>query len=97
MALVDLAEADMHQAAGGQAKALRDQIEVVVVNPDGGEIIRHAEGHGVLRGFRAADGLEPHREHILREQPLEVAFDGFPEAGLEDGVGHDGTVRGQVG
>jgi hypothetical protein len=81
MALVDLAEADMHQAAGGQAEALRDQIEVVVVNPDGGEVVRHAERHGVLRGFectrmgsnhiwKTSSGNSPLKSHLTVSQRL---------------------------
>ena len=91
--LLHLLEAHVDHAAGGQAQALRNQVEIIVVNPNGGEIIRHAQRQRVFRGLHAADGLEPHGEHILGEQTLQVAFDGFPEAGLEDGVGHGRTGR----
>jgi hypothetical protein len=78
---VGLAEGDVDQAAGGQPQALGDQVEVIVVNPDRREIVGHPQGHRVLRGIQAHHGLKPHLKHVLREELLEVAFDGFPQAG----------------
>jgi hypothetical protein len=66
-----------------EPEALRDQIEVVVVNPDRREIVGHAEGDRVKAGVEAHHRLEPHLENVVRKQRLEVAFDGFPEAGSE--------------
>ena len=60
------------------------------MDPDRGEIIRHAERDGVLSGLKAAHRLEPHVVNIFREQPFQIAFDGFPESGLERKLGHGG-------
>ena len=77
------AELYVNEATGAEAKALGDQVEVVVVNPDLGELVGDAEGEGVFGGFKAHHGLEPHMEDIFREERLEVAFHGFPKAGRE--------------
>ena len=58
---------------------MHDQIEIIVVDPNRGEIIRHAEGERILRGFDATNGLEPELVDILRKESLEIAFDDFPK------------------
>ena len=65
------------------AQSLRDQVEVVVVNPNRREVIGHAKRHRITRAFEAHDGFEPHLENIFRKERLKVAFHGFPEAGRE--------------
>ena len=78
---VGLAQCDIHETAGGEAEPLGDEVQVVVVDPDRRKVIGHAQNHRVLRGFDTNHGLEPHLEHVLGKQLLEVAFDGFPETG----------------
>jgi len=58
------------QPAGSQAKALGDEIQVVVVDPDRREIIGHAERYRVLGRFEANDGFKPHLENVLGKSPL---------------------------
>ena len=57
-------------------------------HPDGGEIVGYPERHMVLGGAEAHHGLKPHLKYVLGEQPLEVAFDGFPQAGGQRQSGH---------
>src|SRR5690606_11625862 len=80
---VELPERHIDHAAGVEAQALGDQVQVVVMDPDGGEVGGHAERHAVLGGFEAHHGLEPHLKNILGKQLLEIAFYGFPKAGGE--------------
>src|SRR6185436_4911407 len=70
------AEAYADRAAGAQLEALGDEVEVVVVDPDGCEIGGHAERDGAFPGLKAGDGLEPELKNILGKQALEITFDG---------------------
>ncbi len=85
---VGLLQVDAHRPAGGQAQALRDQVQVVVVDPDGGEIVGHAERDRVLRGLEANHGLKPHLEDVLGKEGLEVTFDRFPQIMGQGQRGH---------
>jgi hypothetical protein len=60
-------QVNVDQAAGGEAQTLSNKVEVVVVDPDRCEVIRHAKRNGVLGRFEANDGFKPHLEDILRE------------------------------
>ena len=91
---VGLAKRDIDQAAGSQAQALRDQVEVVVVDPDRRKVVGHPQRHGVLRGLEAHHRLEPHLKNVFRKELLKVAFDGFPEAGGQGQRGHGGWQMG---
>src|SRR5208283_3203225 len=71
------------QPAGRQAKALGDEIQVVVMDPDRREVIGHTKRDRILGRFEANDGFKPHLEDVLGEEPLEVTFNGFPQAGRE--------------
>ena len=72
-------------AAGGEPETLDDEIEVIVVDPNGCKIVGHAQDEGVFRGLQAHDGFKPKLIDVLREEPLEIAFDGFPEVRRYDG------------
>src|SRR5664280_1444481 len=84
---------DIDQPAGGQAEALSDEIQVVIVDPDRREVIGYTERHRILGRFEANDGFKPHLENVLGEEPLEVTFDGFPQAGRESQRRHGAGKR----
>jgi hypothetical protein len=90
---VAFAQGDADHATGGKTDALSDQVEVVVVDPDGGEFVGHAQHQGILGGFDAGDGLKPHLENFIGKETLEVAFHGFPEIRGCGGGGHCGRRR----
>ena len=79
---------DVDEAAGDEPKPLGDQIEVVVVDPNRGKFVGHAQRDEFFAGIEANDGLEPHMKDIFRKQRFEVAFHGFPKAGRERLGGH---------
>jgi CheY-like chemotaxis protein len=66
------------EATGDVAQALGDQVQVVVVDPDGGKFVGDAESDDIFGGFQAHDRFKPHMENILREERLEVGFHGVP-------------------
>ena len=62
---------------------MRDQIQIIVVDPDDGEVVGHAQCDTFFSGFEALEGLEPHMKDVLRKQFLEITFHGLPAAGRE--------------
>ena len=80
---IRLAQRDIDHPAGREPQSLGDQVEVVVVDPDRGKIVRYSQRQGVARGLEAHDGLEPHLEDVFRKERLEVALYRLPEARSE--------------
>ena len=71
-------EFDGDEATSEVAQALGDQVQVVVVDPNGGKFIGYAKSDDIFGGFQAHDRFKPHMENILREERLEVGFHGVP-------------------
>jgi hypothetical protein len=58
--------------ACAEAKPLNDEIEVIVVNPDRGKVVRDPQSEDVLAGFEANDGLKPKFEDVFGKKAFEV-------------------------
>ena len=70
---------ELDLVAGGEPQALHNQVQIVVADPDGREVVGHAQGETGGGRFHAGNGLEPQLVDVLGEKALKVVLYGFPK------------------
>ncbi len=86
-------ETDLHGAPRSFTELARDQVLVVVLNPDSSKLIGHAQDKVVSVFSGTVQVLKPGAVSIVRKETLEVALDGVPQRGFRGGSRHYDSQR----
>jgi hypothetical protein len=79
----------------GKDKSLPNEIKVVVVDPNGGKVVRHTERNGLGGKLDAGNRLKPKLKHVFGKEGAKVTFYGVPKAGRRGGGRHGRWAEGR--